>query len=740
MIAAPPGQSLQSCESEPIRIPGSIQAHGYLLAFDETTRRVRHISRNLPKLLGKTEIELLDRPVAQVLPEELFEQVQRALTLEHLEEANPLGWSRPTRDMDVILHRSEDLVFLEFEPDDYGGVEPAGLARALARLQQARTLVELCEGAVREVRALTGFDRVVVYRFDDGGDGQVVAEDRVADIDSYLGMHFPASDIPAQARALYHENWIRNIPDAAYEAVSLVPAFRHGTEKDPIDLTHAVLRSVSPIHCQYVRNQGLRASMSVSLISDDTLWGLISCGHREPLYLPFRTRMACRSVGVLVSLMIRALDNRQVQREIDAREAQLAALIQGMCDSRGEVLGGLCDHAAELLELVNATGAAVLVEDELCMLGECPSPEDIRALAAWVTAEMDASGIYATRCLADELPEARRYSDRASGLLALALPKPVRNLVLWFRPEIVTTVVWSGNPAKLEIAVPALGTGLNYPHPRRSFDAWRELVRLRSERWRPSDLFAAKDLRRSAVEIDLARQVERERQAVRLRDEIVAAVSHDLRSPITIILMKVGMLQRLLEKLSVDDERLGSSLEVIETAAHRMNALISDLLDLSKIESERLSLELKAARLVDVCAQPILLSRPLAESKTISLEYAADPDIEVRVEAERIFQVLMNLLGNAIKFTAPGGLVQLSMRRLDDMAEISVSDNGRGMNQAQQARVFERFWHVQEDNPTGHGLGLYIAKGIVEAHGGTLTVTSTLGQGSTFSFTLPLAN
>ncbi|QDD89156.1 ATP-binding protein [Pseudomonas oryzihabitans] len=736
MIAAPSGQSLQRCESEPIRIPGSIQAHGYLLAFDEAERLIKHISRNVPELLGKPEPELLDRPLVSVLPPELHEQVLQALTLEHLEEANPLGWIRPTRDMDVILHRNHGLVFMEFEPDDHGGVEPAGLARALARLQQARNLTELCEGAVREVRTLTGFDRVVVYRFDDGGDGQVVSEDRVEDIDSYLGMHFPASDIPAQARALYHENWIRSIPDADYAPVPLVPAYLHGTAYDPIDLTHAVLRSVSPIHCQYVRNQGLRASMSVSLISDDKLWGLISCGHREPLLLPFRTRMACRSIGVLVSLMIRALENRQVQREIDAREAQLAALIQAMCDSRGEVLSGLCERATDLLELVEAQGVAVLVEDELCTLGDCPSAEDIRLLAGWVTAEMDASGIYSTRCLADELPDARRYSDRASGLLALALPKPVRNLVLWFRPEIVTTVVWSGNPTKLE---PTPDSNLNYPHPRRSFDAWKELVRLRSERWRHSDLFAAKDLRRSAIEIDLARQVERERQAVRLRDEIVAAVSHDLRSPISIILLKVGMLQRLLEKLTLGDERLTGSLEVIETAAQRMNALISDLLDLSKIESERLALDLKPARLADVCAQPILLSRPLAESKAVSLEYAADLDIQVQVEAERIFQVLMNLLGNAIKFTAPGGLVQLSMQRVGDMAEISVTDNGRGMSQAQQARVFERFWHVQEDNPTGHGLGLYIAKGIVEAHGGQIAVTSALGQGSTFTFTLPLA-
>lgn len=739
MIAAPSGQSLQSCESEPIRIPGAIQAHGYLIAFDEAEGLIKHVSRNLPELLGKPQVELLDRPLQQVLPLELFEQVRQALTLEHLEEANPLSWTRPARDMDVILHRSHGLVFLEFEPDDHGGVEPAGLARALARLQQARTLPELCEGAVREVRTLTGFDRVVVYRFDDGGDGQVVAEDRVDDIDSYLGMHFPASDIPAQARALYHENWIRNIPDAQYEAIPLVPAFLQGTERDPIDLTHAVLRSVSPIHCQYVRNQGLRASMSVSLISDDKLWGLISCGHRTPLYLPYRTRMACRSVGVLVSLMIRALENRQVQREIDAREAQLAALIQGMCDSRGEVLSGLCERPTDLLELVDAAGVAVLVEDELCTLGECPGAEDIRVLAAWITAEMDASGIYATRCLADELPDARRYSARASGVLALALPKPVRNLVLWFRPEIVTTVVWSGNPAKLEATAPAPGPGLNYPHPRRSFDAWKELVRLRSERWRAADLFAAKDLRRSAIELDLARQVERERQAVRLRDEIVAAVSHDLRSPITIILMKVGMLQRQLEKLAPGDDRLPGSLEVIETAANRMNALISDLLDLSKIESDRLALDLKPARLADVCAQPILLSRPLAEIKNISLEYAADPELQVLVEAERIFQVLMNLLGNAIKFTAPGGLVQLGMRQVGNLAEISVTDNGRGMNQAQQARVFERFWHVQEDNPTGHGLGLYIAKGIVEAHGGELSVTSALAQGSTFSFTLPIA-
>ena len=736
----PSGRTVQSCENEMIRIPGAIQAHGYLIAFDEVEALIKHVSRNVPELFGKPQFELLDQPLQQVLPLELFEQVQQALALEHLEEANPLSWTRSVRNMDVILHRNHGLVFLEFEPDNQGGVEPAGLTRALARLQQARTLPELCEGAVREVRTLTGFDRVVVYRFDDGGDGQVVAEKRVDDIDSYLGMHFPATDIPAQARALYHDNWIRNIPDAQYEAVPLVPAFLHGTERDPIDLTHAVLRSVSPIHCQYVRNQGLRASMSVSLISDDTLWGLISCGHREPRYLPYRTRMACHSVGVLVSLMIRALENRQVQREIAARDAQMTALIRGMCASRDEVLSGLCETPSDLLELVDATGAAVLVEDEFCTLGHCPSAQDIRILAAWVTAEMNASGVYATHCLAAELPDARRYSDRASGVLALALPKPVRNLVLWFRPEIVTTVVWSGNPDKLEATAPKPDTALNYPHPRRSFDAWKKLVRLRSQRWRPSDLFAAKDLRRSAIELDLGRQVERERQAVRLRDEIIAAVSHDLRSPITIILMKVGMLQRQLQKLAQGDDRLPNSLEVIETAANRMNALISDLLDLSKIESDRLALDLKPARLADVCAQPILLSRPLAENKSISLKYVADQNIQVLVEAERIFQVLMNLLGNAIKFTAPGGLVQLNMRQIGNSAEISVTDNGRGMNQAQQARVFERFWYAQEDNPTGHGLGLYIAKSIVEAHGGELGVTSALGKGSTFRFTLPLVS
>ena len=403
-------------------------------------------------------------------------------------------------------------------------------------LQSADTLDALCETVTREVRLLTGLDRVMLYQFDAEGHGEVRAEAKREDLEPYLGLHYPASDIPQQARELYLKNWLRIIPDARYAPVRLVPALRADNSR-PLDLSFSVLRSVSPIHLEYLANMGVRASMSVSLVVGGRLWGLISCAHHSgPRFLPFGVRSDCELLGRLTSQRLSALEDREVAARRAARQDTLDALTAAMRQG-DRVLPALLSRADELLGLLGASGVAVVEDAETLTSGAVPSAEALGAIATWL-GRQHATGVFCTSSLAAELPERVGSKDVASGVLSFALPGSLQRRIMWFRPEILQTVNWGGDPRK-----PALDTGDVRLHPRRSFELWREEVRLCSRPWRPADLEAADDLRRFAVEADLEKQVERERVAVRARDDLVAVVSHDLKNPLHVIQMQLSVLR-----------------------------------------------------------------------------------------------------------------------------------------------------------------------------------------------------
>jgi light-regulated signal transduction histidine kinase (bacteriophytochrome) len=725
------------CESEPIHIPGAIQPHGFLLAIRQDTKCVQHISANLPALLNAAADDILGQPLSAIIDSKAFSVIEKALAQADFDESNPLDLTVAEQHVEGLLHQHDNLIFLELELIQAPIVTDSLLSsRVIRRLQKVRTLEELQEIAVQEVRALTGFDRVVIYRFDDEGDGQVVAEARDPEMDPYLDLHFPASDIPVQARKLYEHNWIRLIPDARYTPVPLLPNLRPDTGQ-PLDLSYAVLRSVSPLHREYIGYQGLRASMSVSLMQGDALWGLISCGHRTPHYLSYRTRAVCQSIGELMSLQLAALIEKDAQQQREAKQEQLTRLAEAMAETEDEVLPCLTYKAHDLLKLAGASGAAILVNDRIMAVGDCPDKSEIRTLAKWVASRMGKEGLYHTRCLPSELEHANPYAHLGSGILAITLPKPATNMVMWFRPELIKTVKWSGNPHKPLEADPV--TGQLRPHPRRSFAVWKEQVRGRSKRWLSGELYAVRDLRRSAIELDLARQVAKEREAVRARDEIVAVVSHDLRNPMTIVTMQAGIMQRML----VGDQRnsskrLLSAINIIQTVATRMNNMIGDLLDISKIESGRFQISPQPHEAASLAHQAAQLLVSLAEAKAISLTVHAEDGILLNADAERLFQVLSNLVSNSIKFTPNGGEIEVSVSREDKHACFSIRDNGIGIPEDELVHIFDRYWHVHKGNPTGSGLGLFISKGIVEAHGGRIWAVSQPGQGSTFHFTLPL--
>jgi light-regulated signal transduction histidine kinase (bacteriophytochrome) len=726
--------ALAECASEAIRIPGSIQPHGVLLTLSEPELIIQQISRNCAALLGQTAAALLQQPLTRLAGSAAAEQVRQALLSNDLEAANPLVLEIAAQRFNGSLNRHDGVIILELEPLlEAAPDNTASLLRALRRMQAASTLDDLYNVSVDEIRRLTGFDRVMIYRFQPAGHGQVISEALGGVLPGYLGQCFPASDIPPQARELYRLNWIRVIPDARYVPVPILPVLRPDTGQ-PLDLGFSVLRSVSPVHCQYLENMGVRASMSLSLLEGDQLWGLITCAHPEPLRVNHPVRTMCAAIAQLLSVQICALQIRDAQHQREQKLQLIDELSAAMRLEDGDVLEGLLNHPDSLLALTCAGGVAVLIEDRLQLFGECPTVEQVRALYLWVREQcLERSEPLLTHHLQSLHGASALYSEVASGLLAFVLPKPVDNGVLWFRPQIRSSMKWSGNPDEHFSA----GSD-NRLQPRTSFALWEQQVEGRAREWSAADAYAVNELRRYAIENDLTRQVRREHAAVRNRDELVAVVSHDLRNPMTIIIMQCGMMQRLVAK----DEgkhtvRLSAALGTVEEATERMNALIADLLDKSKLDAGQYPLECKPLDVVELLQKVCALLVTLTADKNIELNCTSSENLSIDADPQRLFQVLSNLLGNAIKFTPPGGRIDLNARQVDGKVLISVRDNGGGIHAVHLPHIFERYWSIREGNPNGSGLGLYICRSIVQAHGGELWAESEPGVGSVFTFSIP---
>jgi two-component system, chemotaxis family, sensor kinase Cph1 len=726
---------LTNCDREPIHIPGSIQPHGVLLALREPDLIVTHASESVASHLGCSTSEVLGTPLHEVIDSSSALQVRSALASPKVGDVNPIDVRARGAHFDGIVHRHGGVAILELEPrpEQLGGGSHRPLRLALADLQSAETVAALGQSVVQTVRNLTGFERVMLYRFDEDGHGSVDAESVAPGFDPYLLHRYPASDIPRQARALYLRNWLRIIPDARYTPSPIVPSVGPNTGR-PLDLSFSVLRSVSPIHLEYLANMGVRASMSVSLIVRGALWGLISCvNHTEPRPVAYEVRSACESIGRLVSLQIAALDEHERARLREARRATLLTLSAAMHAGPGDdVLGGLLAQPAALLSLVDAGGAAILVDGRARSCGGTPSESLLGAIASWLE-RLAPEEPFATSSLATSLAEAAAAKDVASGLLTIALPGTGRRLI-WFRPELVHEVVWGGDPHKPAAIDPQLRM-----HPRKSFENWKEEVRLHARRWTAADLEAAEDLRRTAVEIDLCRQLDRAERAVRMRDDLVAIVSHDLRNPLFAIQLQTAKLLRSSVPEQDDAARgLRSVAESVQRSADMMSGLITDLLDLAKIEAGRFDLETRHEKLHELVDEALILLRPLAQAKKIELVHERIDLCAAHVDRKRMFQVLSNLIGNALQHTPEGGKITVETRRTDDEQWVEVSDTGPGIPQEVIDHVFDRYWQAPAaSRATGSGLGLYITKGIVEAHGGRIWVERAMHGGARFTFALP---
>ncbi|TCS36035.1 light-regulated signal transduction histidine kinase (bacteriophytochrome) [Paucimonas lemoignei] len=740
---------LRSCESEPIHIPGAIQPFGVLLSLDWPSLQIRNASENCSKELGIAPSELIGKYFGELVVPDQLQSLQQYLKQEKLREQTPFNLTlcspgRPARqDWELSAHRHRGSLIVELER----GIPPVcdaltfhrKIRDAVQALQSTSNLQQLCEAAVQQVKAVTGFDRVMLYQFNEEWHGKVIAEACAPHMDAYLNHHFPASDIPAQARAVFLENWIRMIPDVDYEPAALYPGI-NPQNGAPLDLGRALLRSVSPVHLEYLRNMQVKATLTISLVDDGKLWGLIACHHASPRRIDADSRLAAKMIGQLVSSQLKlkeSLEDLHYRAELREVHAQLIAYME----QEDDLVQGLVQYCPNMLDMAAATGAAAAIyhDSKWTIIGKTPSEQQIEQLVDWLVQHHGGESLFNTNRLSIHNPQAWAYKDIASGLIAVLIPKTERNYILWFRPEAATTVTWAGNPQK---AVMQEGDQLTL-HPRSSFHSWQEVMEGVAEPWKKVEIEAIEELRKSILALDLQREFRKE-QLERSRAERIAQekeslaqmVSHDLRTPLSVIEMTF---QLLLHGAPRSAEMMQTLVQRGMRAAQAIEHLASDVLDMARVDAGELELQVKMADAGSLVHDAIDLVIPLAEKKSVQIEAVSDAlGVQVPCDRARIGQVLGNLISNALKFTPAGGRITVSVAPEGDDLVFCVADTGVGIAPEHLSRIFKRFWQEDHAKSMGTGLGLSIAKGIVEKHGGRIWAQSVVGSGSQFFFSIPL--
>ncbi|CAN5875228.1 bacteriophytochrome BphP [soil metagenome] len=697
---------LDTCDKEPIHIPGSIQPHGALIALDlqgvltHASRNAAGLIPNLPPLGQRPSIaEFWRSPALLQIVEGVLEEAATVRDVPAISVEATLGGVL----YDVVVYAHEGRVVLEFERREPDAGELASFAmlahQSMSRLKGKPDFVSILSEVVATIRHLTGFDRVMAYRFHHDDSGEVVAEAKVDVLSPFLARRFPASDIPVQARRLYIVNTLRliaDVNDAQVPVDALDPA------APPLDMSHSMLRSVSPIHVEYLKNIDVAASMSISIVVGGKLWGLIACHHRSAHRVPFAIRMACDVLANVVSSAVQVVSERQAA----ARKSAAA-----------DVRGRLAELALQDEEAGLGTGptkaalSSVIPSDKILFAqGTKLRHDGVPASAAaellrWLDPRTD--DLIALDELSS-LPEALRQSlSPVSGILALRHDRVNRGWIVFLRNEQSSPMVWNGPPDKA-IRLGPLGIRLT---PDGSLAEWQQAVRGRAEAWDELDLFIARQILDELGRASAARAVEMDRA----RSHLLAILGHDLRDPLQSINMAALMLGRGIDQASM--------VRRISASSGRMGRLIAQVMDMSRLQGGLgLGLtfaEVDLATWVESLVEESLLAYPNA-----LIRAEIEPALHAAVDRDRLAQVVSNLLANARQHGVLGELITIRLRTVGDSLSLEVANQAPPIAEALIPGLFDplkRGSVSNQRNPNGLGLGLYIASEVAKGHGGTLS-------------------
>jgi len=736
--------NLTNCEHEPIHVPGSIQPHGFLVAMNAQAK-IDFCSGNISDYIGMMPEAVLEKHFAVVFGDTNFEKIEPFLKDHTLNSVLPLKLDFSDKSFQCSLHFSGDRLIFEAEVDQN---EPEEIVQVynqtlqfVSYMNNTNTLKNLCDLVAKGTREITGYDRVMVYRFDKEYNGEVFSESCRDDLEPFLGLHYPHTDIPVQARELYLKNLLRLIADINYTPVPLY-TFDDGSQKT-LDLSLSILRSTSPIHVEYLKNMGVGATLTISLIHQEKLWGLIACHHYSPKNLTPEIRLAAQLQGQFITSQI---DVRQSNEEYEVSRKTNMALekLTGFDLPPIAESYKIISYNPELLRLCNASGVSMLISGKVYANGIVPNNVSVIALSEWLSSYSHDSSFYTDKII-DFVPNMKQVCDVVSGLIYYSLGNG--NSIIWYRPETVIEVQWGGDPEK------AIIKDANGLHPRNSFEKWKQVIKNRSKPWMHPEITVAANYAHalqkqinlmllSEEEIKYRKLSERLRESNEELENINWISTHDLQEP----LRKIQFISSML--LSKEEENFNSnvmvSLDRMNKSANRMQNLIVDILKYTRIK--------KNAELFEKVDLNLLLDEVLADSKENFSESGAEI---IRSELPVVNgipfllrQLFSNIILNSLKYadskrlpvikiTADGPINDPNISN-QVCHSVSFSDNGIGFEQQYAESIFNIFSRLHNQNEySGSGVGLALCRKIMQTHDGNITASGKLGEGATFTIYFP---
>lgn len=740
--------NLTNCEQEPIHIPGSIQPHGFLAGITVKDHLVDFCSGNIADFTGYTIEQVLGKPFERVFGSDNYLAVSRALS--RLPEGTaPVKLVINGKRFLCTIHTQGSTHIIEAEPltgaDEEIPDTYEQTRKFLHYMEQTSTLRQLCDSIARETRELTGYDRVMIYRFDAQYNGEVFAESVRDDLEPFLGLHYPHTDIPVQARELYMKNLLRIIVDINYEPVPVYTI--DDREGKNLDLSHSILRSTSPIHVQYLQNMGVGATLTISLIHNNRLWGLIACHHYSAKNISHAVRSAAKLQGHFITSQI---DVRQSNEEYEIARQTNEALekFQSIIFSSSRISFSEIAQNPALLNICNASGVCIMVKNELFTGGKTPSHEQLKALAGKLYQRAKNSGL-ATAKLTDLFPEAEEICDSAAGLIYHSLGFSDTDCIMWFRGETITEVNWAGDPAK---AILKDEKGLN---PRNSFKLWKQVVKCQSNPWLQPELIAAANyahtLQKHVTYISLSEEEERSRmlnEELRQNNEELENLNwistHDLQEPLRKIQIMASRL------LSSEDTNLSQKTKDLvgrmNDSAQRMQVLLRDILNYTRIKYTED--KLVRVNLTTLLAEVIGELDDNIRDKGAKITVTELP--EITGVPFLVKQLFTNLINNSLKFSDEHRPQHITVRQVifngadlhldpsKNYHHITLTDTGIGFEQKFSEPIFRIFTRLHNQNEyQGSGVGLALCRKIMQAHHGFISAVGKPGEGASFNLYFP---
>lgn len=737
---------LTNCDREPIHIPGYIQPHGFLLALNPQNLVIEKVSENVESFTGKKASLLLGKPLASlegdIIPAKTDSSLTNIITLGKItgnfEQLNPQKVLVGGKPMFLVCHQHKDHLICELETiqsDEDNITLQKIMGTALAVIQSSSSFDHLINHVANLVKEITGYSRIMIYKFHKDQHGEVIAEAREDDLESWLHLHYPASDIPQQARQLYKLNLVRIIADVD---ASTSPILSDGNKKTALDLTHSILRAVSPIHIEYLQNMGVGASFSISLISKDELWGLIACHNTTPRFIDYNSRVACKFIGQLFSAALEFKVNEGLEEKIN-KHAQSQLLLFEQLMKEMDPVEGLIKQQVTLLDMNSASGVAFCYEGKMHKLGKVPDDNEINRIIAWLRKNKEGT-FFQTNSLPQLYPEAKRFAKEASGIMVTEIAHDMGEFIIWFKPELIQNIDWAGQQDKDRAVTEDGSIRIS---PRKSFERWTQEVKHTSEEWTNQEISSAMKMREDVIQVinkkagEIRKLNDLLKTAYDELDTFSFTISHDLRTPLSAVKNYTEIIMEDHGHEFTDEAK--ELFNRVIRGTDKMTSLIKDVLQYSRVGR------------AEIASEPIDMKKLFNEirEELIGLEERNDIKIiikntpSVNGDKTMMMQLFTNLVGNAVKYsTYPGrkdpALVEIDGSTKDGFVVYTIGDNGIGIDMKYANRIFELFKRLDNvKNIEGTGVGLAIVKRIIEKHRGKIWLESRLEHGTKFYVGIP---